>query len=151
MFLSISALFVQTTGCSQIVGRQLDVPSVAGAYPLAHLVLSGHTHFLFPSHGALAPQPSLCVHPELGNDQCQFVVGTLMQLDKYEKRSGWPHQCEVLRLYYSASNHSVLLLERLLGARQTGENYRGTGIGPYKFVAIQDDLNETAEEISFNV
>lgn len=134
-----------------IVGRNLDVPSPGGAYPLAHLVLSGHTHFLFPCQGALPAQPSLCLHPELGNDQCQFVVGTLMQLDKYNKRSGWPHQCEVLRLYYSAKNHSVVLMERLLVARQSGENYRGTGIGPYKFVTLPEDVNETAEEITFKV
>jgi 3',5'-cyclic AMP phosphodiesterase CpdA len=133
------------------VGRELDVPSPGGAYPLAHLVISGHTHFLFPNHGALPSESSLCLHPELGNEQSQFVVGTLMQLDKYEKRSGWPHQCEVLRLYYSANNHSVLLLERLLVARQTGEHYRGTGIGPYKFVALPDNTNEIAEAISFNV
>jgi 3',5'-cyclic AMP phosphodiesterase CpdA len=134
-----------------IVGRELDVPSPGGAYPLAHLVLSGHTHFLYPEQGALPRQPSLCLHPELGNEQCQFVVGTLMQLDKYEKRLGWPHQCEVLRLYYSPSNRTVLLLERLLGARQAGENYRGTGIGPYKFVTLPGNGEETAEEISFNV
>lgn len=134
-----------------IVGRELDVPTAGGAYPLAHLVLSGHTHFLFPSHGTLPPQPSLCLHPELGNDQSQFVVGTLMQLDKYEKRSGWPHQCEVLRLYYSASDHSVLLMERLFAARQSGEKYRGTGIGPYRFVTLPGDVSEIAEEISFKI
>lgn len=133
------------------VAQQLDIPSASGAYPLAHLVLSGHTHFLFPKHGQLPPQPALCLHPELGNDQCQFVVGTLMQLDKYNKRSGWPHQCEVLRLYSSVSNHSVLLVERLLAARQTGVNYRGTGIGPYKFVTVPGRDDEIAEEITFNV
>ncbi|MEK6408790.1 MAG: metallophosphoesterase [Acidobacteriota bacterium] len=133
------------------VAKELDIPSPAGAYPLAHLILSGHTHFLFPEHGLLPSQPSLCLHPELGNDQCQFVVGTLMQLDVYNKRSGWPHQCEVLRLYYSVSDPSVLSMDRLLVARQAGANYRGTGLGPYKFVMVPGTENEIAEEITFNV
>lgn len=39
------------------VAKELDIPSAAGAYPLAHLVLSGHTHFLFPQHEKLPPRP----------------------------------------------------------------------------------------------
>jgi len=127
----------------------LDTPTEKGAYPLAHLVLSGHTHFLYPQHGTLPTQPSLCVHPDLGNDQCQFIVGTLMQLDKYDKREGWPHQCEVLRLYYSPSNDSVLLMERLLVARQSGTNYRGMGIGPYRFVQCSESV--VTEEMTFSL
>jgi hypothetical protein len=130
------------------VATVLDTPSKKGAYPLAHLVISGHTHFLYPQHGALPSQPSLAVHPHLGTDQCQFVVGTLMQLDKYNKREGWPHQCEILRLYYSPSNSSVLLLERLLVARQAGPDYRGAGIGPYRFVRSSERLGE---EITFTL
>ncbi len=133
------------------VAAVLDTPSPAGAYPLAHLVLSGHTHYLYPPHGGLPAQPSLCIHPHLGNDQCQFVVGTLMQLDRYNKRLGWPHQCQILRLYCSKLKPSVLSVERLLAARQAGKDYRGTGIGPYKFVPLRPDSKETAEEISFAV
>jgi 3',5'-cyclic AMP phosphodiesterase CpdA len=132
------------------VAKVLDVPSPKGAYPLAHLVLSGHTHALYPKHGQLPPQPSLCNHPDLGNDECQLVVGTLMQLDKYNKRSGWPHQCEVLRLYYSESDHSVLLMERLLAARRSGRDYRGKGIGPYMFVPIPQST-KVVEEITFTM
>lgn len=130
------------------VATTLDTPSAKKAYPLAHLVLSGHTHFLYPEHGALPSQPSLCLHPGLGNDQCQFVVGTLMQLDKYNKRGGFPHQCEVLRLYYSESDPSVLLLERLLAARQAAPDRRGEGIGPYQFVRFQNSIEE---EITFSL
>ena len=130
------------------VATVLHTPSQKGAYPLAHLVMSGHTHFLYPQHGALPAQPSLCVHPDLSDDQCQFVVGTLMQLDKYNKRHGWPHQCEILRLYYSPTNDSVLLMERLLAARQAGPDYPGAGIGPYRFVQLSEGLGE---EITFTL
>ncbi len=133
------------------VAAVLDRPSLAGAYPLAHLVLSGHTHYLYPPHGGLPRQPSLCTHLPLGNDQCQLVVGTLMQLDRYNKRLAWPHQCQVLRLYCSRSTPSVISVERLLVARQAGESYRGTGIGPYKFVPLAQNSQQIAEEISFAV
>jgi hypothetical protein len=131
------------------VARALDKPSPKGAYPLAHLVLSGHTHSLFPEHGKLPSQPYLCVQPDLGKDQCQLVVGSLMQIaDRYDKRKKWPHQCEVLRLYYSDADHSVLLMERLLAARRAGREYRGTGIGPYEFVT-PENKNALEEEITF--
>jgi 3',5'-cyclic AMP phosphodiesterase CpdA len=133
------------------VAKALDSPTSGGAYPLAHLIISGHTHSLYPQHGSLPPQPCLCVQPDLGNDQCQFVVGTLMQLDKYRKRAQWPHQCEVLRLYYSPTDQSVLLLERLLVARRAGRNYPGTGIGPYGFVMLSEENSKVEEEITFTI
>jgi hypothetical protein len=130
------------------VANFLHTQSPKGAYPLAHLVISGHTHFLYPQHGSLPSQPSLCAHPHLGDEQCQFVVGSLMQLDTHHKRAGWPHQCEILRLYYSPSDPSVLLMERLLAARQAGPNYRATGLGPYRFVQLSKSVGE---EITFTV
>lgn len=133
------------------VAEVLDTTSPAGAYPLVHLVLSGHTHYLYPSHGGLPPQPDRCIHPPLGSSQCQLVVGSLMQLDRYDKRLAWPHQCQILRLYYSKTKPSVLSVERLLAARQAGENYRGTGIGPYKFVPVPPGNGQIAEEITFPV
>jgi len=131
------------------VAKALDTPTSGGAYPLAHLIISGHTHFFYPQHGALPPQPSLCLQPHLGDEQCQFVVGTLMQLDKYNKRAQWPHQSEVLRLYYSPNNDSVLLLERYLVARRAGRKYPGTGLGPYGFVMLPNSRME--EEITFTL
>lgn len=129
------------------LAKALDTPSNKKAHPLAHLILSGHTHSLFPDHGDLPLQPYLCVHPDLGNDQCQFVVGSLMQIaDRYDKRKQWPQQCEVLRLYYSANDPSVLMVERLLAARQGGG--RGKGIGPYDFV-MPKGKNKVEEEITF--
>lgn len=131
------------------VGATLDSPSAAGAYPLAHLVLSGHTHALFPAHGRLPLQTTLCNHTHLGTSQCQLVVGTLMQLDRHGKRHSWPHQCEVLRFYYSRSESRVLVMDRLLAARQSGIEHRGSGIGPYKFVPGQTGNIE--EQITFAI
>ncbi len=133
------------------VAKALDTPSTKGAYPLVHLVLSGHTHFLYPAHAALPPQPHLCMHGPLQSNQVQLVVGTLMQLDRYDKRHGWPHQCQILRFYCSNSKPSILAVERLLAARQSGFGYRGVGIGPYKIVPINANSRQIAEEISFAV
>lgn len=129
------------------VAKVLDTPTTKGAYPLAHLVLSGHTHFLFPEHGQLPSQPQSCLHPDLGTYQCQFVVGTLMQLDRYNKRGKYPHQCEVLRFYCSQSNPPVLSIERLFAARQATDE-RGSGFGDYLFVEEGDKMEE---EITFTV
>jgi 3',5'-cyclic AMP phosphodiesterase CpdA len=135
----------------QKVAEALDTTSPAGTYPLVHLVLSGHTHSLYPLHGKLPAQPDRCIHPPLGSTQCQLVVGSLMQLDRYDKRLAWPHQCQILRLYSSKTKPSVLSVERLLAARQAGENYRGTGIGPYKFVPVPPSHGQFTEEITFPV
>jgi len=72
-----------------------------------------------------------------------------MQLDKYGSRLGWPHQCEVLRLYYSNQDPSVVSVDRLLAARQSGGTCRGKGIGPYKFVYVPQDNSKFTEELTF--
>jgi Calcineurin-like phosphoesterase len=133
------------------VAKALDTPSQKGAYPLVHLVLSGHTHSLYPAQAALPPEPYLCTHAPLQSNQVQLIVGSLMQLDRYNKRKGWPHQCQILRFYSSNSKPSILAVERLLAARQSGFEYKGTGIGPYKIVPVSPYGREFAEEISFAV
>jgi 3',5'-cyclic AMP phosphodiesterase CpdA len=130
------------------VAVELDTPTPGGIHPVAHLIMSGHTHRLFPAHGTLPSQTALCNHHDLGDEQCQLVVGSLMQLDKLNQRLGWPHQCQVLRLYYSRSHPSVIYVERLLAARQSGQQYRGAGIGPYKFVPVGPQTG-VAEGITF--
>lgn len=133
------------------VATFLDMPRQNGAYPLVHLVLSGHTHYFYPRHGQLPSEPSLCNHPDLGDAECQFVVGSLMQLDKNGRRQGWPHQCQVLRFYYSDRDPAVISVDRLLAARQSGTDRRGTGIGPYNFVPLPQDSNKFTEEITFSI
>jgi hypothetical protein len=81
------------------VARELEKGSPGRKRPLVHLVLSGHTHALFPGLQALPSSARECEHPDLGDDQCQLIVGSLMQLDKFQKRGDWPHQCEILRIY----------------------------------------------------
>jgi len=116
------------------VAGELDNGSPGGLRPLVHLVLSGHTHELFPELGRLPMSARQCEHPDLGIDQCQLIIGSLMQLDKFDKRQDWPHQCQVLRIYRSASKRAIALIERRLVGRKTGEGEgRGQGIGGYQF------------------
>jgi hypothetical protein len=123
------------------VGSRLDGTTPKGAYPMVHLVLSGHTHVPFPDFGALPRTASACIHPDLGDDQCQLIAGTLMQIDELGIRGYWPHQCQILRFYYSASDHSSVVMNRLFAAR-------GAGAGPYTFIP---DSNGYAleEEMTF--
>lgn len=131
------------------VAEALSAPNTDGPYPLAHLVLSGHTHFLFPKHGTLPDRTFQCIHPYLGDEQCQFVVGSLMQLDRRQDEK-WTQQCEVLRLYVS-DDPSTIVVERLLAGRQMGKQYTQTGIGPYNFVPLDDQTERIEEPILFNL
>jgi hypothetical protein len=102
-----------------------------------HLVLSGHTHALHPDHGYLPDSPRVCTHDPLDNDQFQFIVGSLMQVDSLKKR--WPHahQCQVLRFYQDPSEPQIIILHRLLAARApntTSPQPSTGGIGPYRFI-----------------
>lgn len=120
------------------IARELRGAAPSGVAPLAHIVLSGHTHALFPEHGTLPPQVRNCAHPDLGPDQCQLVVGSLMQHDPLGTRGPWPHQCQVLRLYAPVRHKNLVVMERLLAARIGGT-------GPYRFV--RTDAGQDAEEI----
>lgn len=111
------------------VGKSLRALGKPGLTPLAHLVLSGHTHGLYPELGKLPDTASACQHYPLGNDQCQLVVGSLSQLDR--TGSAYPHQCEVLRFYTSPQLGNGVLLERLIAAR-------ANGLGDYKFARYRD-------------
>lgn len=93
---------------------------------LAHLILSGHTHELFPALGGLHANPSLCVHPPLGKEQAQFVIGALMQdrpkRDKGDFKPGDvpPHQAQVLRIHWSVMDR-CFVVERIVFAKYPHE------------------------------
>lgn len=94
--------------------------------PLIHLVLSGHTHELFPPHGELPRDVTGCAHDPLVENQAQLVVGALMQ-DSPRAIAAPPkppdpprHQAEVLRIYWHASDR-IVELRRCLLARNSGE------------------------------
>lgn len=132
------------------VARFLDGKTLLGKHPIVHLILSGHTHTLFPGHGQLPPSARLCSHWDLGLDQCQLIVGSLIQLDRFNKRGDSPHQCQVLRLYCSSSRPDIIRVERLLAARKGGPGTaRGAATGPYQFVSVPSDPRKIAEEIIF--
>lgn len=135
-----------------LVARFLDGSTPGGKHPLVHLVLSGHTHALFPGHGQLPVSVRMCNHWALGQDQCQLVVGSLMQLDRFSKRGDWPHQSQVLRFYYDSSKPDVVRMERLLAARRGGKGAaQGVGTGPYRFVPVSNDPNRISEEMVFAI
>ena len=58
------------------VARQLINSGGGSIGPLAHLVLSGHTHQLYPSHGALPPNAGTPHHPPLGLQQLHKIKKT---------------------------------------------------------------------------
>jgi 3',5'-cyclic AMP phosphodiesterase CpdA len=129
---------------SHWIGRTLNSATLGGAYPMTHLVLSGHTHEAFPDMGSLPATARACIHPQLGTDQCQLVVGSLMQVDTFGSRGLWPHQCQILRFYYSPSDERVLYVNRLFAGR-TG------GTGPYMFVPDPSGPAPLEEEIKFEI
>jgi 3',5'-cyclic AMP phosphodiesterase CpdA len=94
------------------VGRRLDRPP-----PAIQIVLSGHTHALFPAHGKLPPTVRQCLHSPLGQEQCQLVVGTLMQTDVLDRRGAHAQQCELLRFYQDPALPQSVLMTRALAAR----------------------------------
>ena len=114
-------------------------PSGSGR-PLAHLVLSGHTHESFPEAGHLPGQlpAGNSRHAPLMDGQAQLTVGTLSQL-------GWgvrgkEHDFQVLRFWLDDSVPPKLVLER--------EIYRRTlRAGPYQKVAgnTSGQTSETME------
>jgi hypothetical protein len=134
--------YAKVVADSASIGKRLSNPQ-----NYIHLVLSGHTHALYPKHGKLPDSMRACDHYPLDNDQCQLVVGSLMQFDRFGKR--WPHahQCQVLRFYQDPSEPLIVILERLLAARDpTTKSPQRTsgGTGEYKFIKLPD--RESYEE-----
>lgn len=89
------------------------------------LVLSGHTHDLFPAHSELGATPADNAHGPLGHDHVQMVIGTLMQHahsyreDDPQSRGRWPHQAAVLRILWDEVR-SEAVVRRLLAGRRSG-------------------------------
>ncbi|MEQ8693056.1 MAG: metallophosphoesterase [Pseudomonadales bacterium] len=65
----------------QVAENLAPLPEIESMGPIAHIVLSGHTHELYPPLGALPCGPAECEHPHLGPNQCQLIVGSLCKSD----------------------------------------------------------------------
>lgn len=122
------------------VAKYLNKKKGSELHPLAHLVLSGHTHSLFPKFGTLPRTAQICGHADLSDEQCQMIVGTLMQSDPTMQRGIFTHQCVVLRFYISPTNPNQMIIERLLAARINGT-------GDYRFIELPGPDQEVAENI----
>ena len=120
------------------VARELAGSAKPPHFPRAHLVLSGHTHELFPALGQLPRKASACSHAPMPPSQCQLIAGSLCQ--HRIPLSGYPHHCQVLRFYYDEAQPQQLIMERLIAAR-------ANRVGDYKFVKATPA--SYAEEIAF--
>ena len=89
------------------------------------VVLSGHTHALFPRHGRLQASLTSGLHHPLGPNQVQLVVGSMMQRDFSEnsnselERDRWSHQVQVLRIFHDEDSDEVVVA-RFLAGRNPG-------------------------------
>jgi len=118
---------------------------------MVHLILSGHTHKLFPE--VLPEAVGGLDHRPLGNDQCQLIVGTLSQVrvarsedpstarEPVDPERKYGHQCQILRFFYDTSEPDLLLLQRLVAARRGGRQAgAGVGFGTFDVVPPSDEL-----------
>jgi hypothetical protein len=119
------------------VARQL-INQGGSTGPLAHLVLSGHTHELYPGHGALPPNAATPHHPPLGLHQLQLIVGSLSKairgvpphVSSAHNVDAEPHQCQVLRFFeVPGSPNSVELRRAVIG--------RNNGTGRFKLMPLR--------------
>lgn len=112
---------------AKAVANQLNEFRPRDCGPLAHIVLSGHTHQLYPLHGELGRTVRDCDHPPLGSDQCQLVVGSLMQstggiadkplLEDY-------NQAQIIRIYKFENSIEFLVVERLLVVQDANGQFK---------------------------
>jgi hypothetical protein len=132
------------------VASQLQQPDPhTPDWPLVRIVLSGHTHKLYPSLGALPASPPTEQSP-LGQNQLQLTIGTLSQ--KRWNRSKQEQCWQLLRLYsedYPADNSGqqkcTLHLERTV-------LYRSNNAGDFTIRVPQNgDRKMTSERFSFEI
>ena len=111
-----------------------------GGRGLVELILSGHTHALFPGLGLLPDHASDAAQRHLAAGQVQMVVGTLLQKDEFEARNPYPHQGQLLRFWSSElpSGRPRITVERTMLARRG----RRGGLGDFKM--IRADASRTA-------
>lgn len=128
------------------IAYKLSGPAGKKSPPLAHLILSGHTHGTYPDKGLLPPSTRNISQYPLSDDQIQLVVGTLFQ-HRYGKSNSQdfnsvnPHQCQILRFFYSPKRPQEVLMDRLLAARKGGV------AGDYGFIPVRKGIYE--ETVSF--
>jgi hypothetical protein len=112
----------------------------SGLGKLAHLVLSGHTHFAFPAFGELesAMHPPNSPLIPLTDGQLQLITGSLAQMPSERARAKVPpdryipHQCEILTFWAAPDEPDNLLLERRIVGRPGGS-------GDYDFIDVGDE------------
>lgn len=102
------------------VARQLQLGGNQGL--AAHLILSGHTHELFPDFEQLPRDAGFANHTPLGNNQLQLIAGSLTKAVHsnaiYTPRTQ-PHQFQILR-FYEADVSNTVWMQRAVVCRVNG-------------------------------
>lgn len=99
---------------------------------VAHMVLSGHTHEVYPQRGALPDDVSLHTYFPLRNGQLQLIGGSLAKAVSKADQDACvggdyvPHQFQILTFFAPPSNaHRRLVMERRVVGRPGGTNQFG--------------------------
>jgi len=122
------------------VANYLNTGSGSSPTPLAHIILSGHTHNVYPSAGNLTDHVSNCSHKPLTNNQCQFIIGSLSQRNLSGKVGPYSQQAQLLLFHTVETEPGVIAIERRIVARDNE-------IGDYKFVPIFNGLKHDYSEM----
>jgi hypothetical protein len=101
---------------SDAVGEMLGARHPTTGLPFAHVVLSGHTHEVFPPFGKLPEVPPTGEgrHGLLKDQQVQMTVGTASQMGLGKKAH---EQCWQLLRIYEETDPPQLIIERSVFAR----------------------------------
>jgi 3',5'-cyclic AMP phosphodiesterase CpdA len=132
--------WVMSLRSAQSVAKQL-INQAGSTGPLAHLMLSGHTHELYPRHGSLPPNAGSAHHPPLGLQQLQLIAGSLSKAIRgvpspsaTHDVNTEPHQCQVLRFFeVPGYPDSVELRRAVIG--------RNNGTGRFKLMPLRSTGN----------
>jgi 3',5'-cyclic AMP phosphodiesterase CpdA len=93
----------------------------AGNTPLAGVVVSGHTHKVFPDLNRMpknATRPRTDWHVPLSDGQLQLIGGTLSQ--RSWNGHNQPHHWQALRFWQAAPGSDQVIVERIVLRRPTG-------------------------------
>lgn len=112
--------------------------------PLAHLILSGHTHETYPSRGELPPYAAGQQFLPLYEGQLQLIAGSLSQLPRYADMASRqttfiPQQCQILTFFTSKKNAEIrqMYMERRVVGRNTTR--------PYNFLPVHQRTTSVVE------
>ena len=140
-------LWMSMTNDQEVAEEIVNKPG--GGDRLAHMVLSGHTHEVYPQRGALPEDASHHTYFPLSEGQLQLVGGSLAKAASKSDRDAClggdyvPHQFQILTFFAPPNNSSrKLVMERRIVGRPGGTD-------PFGFLPNPRN-GSTAEPILLN-